>query len=105
MDLMLHKTFERIAEKGISVTATEAAKNLLAEQGYDPVYGARPLKRLIQKVVDDKLAERILADDMRQGGQYTLAVEKGQFVIRHTDVHALTPAPEKSIAQSVTSTM
>ena len=105
VDLMLHKTFERIAEKGISVTATEAAKNLLAEQGYDPVYGARPLKRLIQKVVDDKLAERILADDMRQGGQYTLAVEKGQFVIRHTDVHALTPAPEKSIAQSVTSTM
>ena len=105
VDLMLHKTFERIAEKGISVTATEAAKNLLAEQGYDPVYGARPLKRLIQKVVDDKLAERILADDMRQGGQYTLAVEKGQFVIRHTDVHALTPAPEKSVAQSVTSTM
>lgn len=102
VDLMLHKTFERIAEKGISVTATEAAKNLLAEQGYDPVYGARPLKRLIQKVVDDKLAERILADDMRQGGQYTLAVEKGDFVIRHTDVHTLTSVPEEAVTQPVT---
>lgn len=61
VEIMLKNTFARIAEKGILVTATPLAKKKLAEKGTDPVYGARPLKRLIQKTVEDKLSECILS--------------------------------------------
>ena len=61
VDIMLKNTFGRISEKGITVNATLLAKQKLAEKGTDPVYGARPLKRLIQKTVEDKLSECILS--------------------------------------------
>lgn len=61
VDIMLKNTFDRISEKGITVNATSLAKQKLAEKGTDPVYGARPLKRLIQKTVEDKLSECILS--------------------------------------------
>ncbi len=79
--LMLDKTFERIAEKGIKVTATEKAKEMLAKNGYDPVYGARPLKRLIQKTVEDKLSEYILANSNVVGKEYTFDWTDGDFII------------------------
>ncbi len=61
VNIMLDSAFRRISEKGIYVTATQKARDMLAEKGYDPIYGARPLKRLIQKTVEDKLSECILA--------------------------------------------
>lgn len=61
VDIMLKNTFGRIMQKGINITATPLARKKLAEKGTDPVFGARPLKRLIQKTVEDKLSEYILS--------------------------------------------
>ena len=80
VDIMLKSTFERIAQKGINVVATDKARQMLAEKGYDPVYGARPLKRLIQKTVEDKLSECILAGNGTHA-EYILDWAEDDFIV------------------------
>src|SRR5262249_36607460 len=58
---------KRLAEREITLTLTDAAKDRLAQDGYDPVYGARPLKRLIQQQIENPLARRILAGQFGSG--------------------------------------
>ncbi len=60
VDLMAKRLDERLAERDLSVEFTTPAKELLAEKGYDPVMGARPLRRTIQREIEDSLSERIL---------------------------------------------
>jgi ATP-dependent Clp protease ATP-binding subunit ClpC len=60
VDIMLVDLVKRLNEKDIKITMSDAAKDLLIEQGYDPQYGARPLRRAIQKLLEDPLAEKIL---------------------------------------------
>ncbi len=67
IDLMLKKVFKRIEVIGYNVELTMEAKDFLAEKGYDPAYGARPLYRAIQKFVEDPIAEEILKGEMIQG--------------------------------------
>jgi len=80
VDIMLKATFERIAQKGINVVATDKARQMLAEKGYDPVYGARPLKRLIQKTVEDKLSECILSGNGTHA-EYILDWAEDDFIV------------------------
>lgn len=61
IDIMLEDILKRLSEKGIKIVLTDNAKEFLIEKGYDPVYGARPLRRTIQKYVEDPLAEEILS--------------------------------------------
>ncbi len=56
-----------MAQRDIQVTLTDGAKSYIAEAGFDPVYGARPLKRALYDVVEDRLAELILADKIKEG--------------------------------------
>ena len=58
---------ERLRERGIEVSLTDAARTRLGDLGYDPVYGARPLKRVIQKQLVDRLARAVLAGELRAG--------------------------------------
>ena len=67
IDLTLNKLFVRIADLGYTVELTEAAKDFLAEKGYDPQYGARPLNRAIQKYLEDQVAEEILKGEVQEG--------------------------------------
>ena len=67
IDLQLDKLFERINTLGFTVELTEKAKDFLAEKGYDPQYGARPLNRAIQKYLEDLVAEEILKGDLKEG--------------------------------------
>jgi ATP-dependent Clp protease ATP-binding subunit ClpC len=67
IDLTLNKLFTRIIALGYEVDLTEKAKDFLAEKGYDPQYGARPLKRAIQKYLEDAVAEEILKGDVQPG--------------------------------------
>ena len=60
IDIELNKVLKRVESMGLSVTLTDKAKDFLAEKGWDPNYGARPLKRCIQRYVEDVLAEEIL---------------------------------------------
>ena len=80
VDIMLESTFKRIAQKGINVIATQKARQMLAQKGYDPVYGARPLKRLIQKTVEDKLSECILAGNGTHA-EYILDWAEDDFIV------------------------
>ncbi len=67
VDIQLGRLAKRLAKRGITLSLDEAAKTWLADQGYDPVYGARPLKRVIQRALQDPLAERLLAGDIVDG--------------------------------------
>jgi ATP-dependent Clp protease ATP-binding subunit ClpA len=67
VDLELKKVNERLAERAMSLLATEAAKKFLAEEGYDPDFGARPLRRVVTSMVEDKLSDVILSGRIKLG--------------------------------------
>jgi ATP-dependent Clp protease ATP-binding subunit ClpB len=67
VDIQLRRFGERLKERELTLEAEDAAKDLLGEIGYDPMFGARPLKRVIQKKLENPLAERILAGDFKPG--------------------------------------
>ncbi|MFA5935279.1 MAG: ATP-dependent chaperone ClpB [Patescibacteria group bacterium] len=82
VDLQLEKVVERLKAKRITVSFTDKAKKLIAEKGYDPAFGARPLKRAIQDVVLDDLALRIIEGKINEGDSVTVDAEKGKIVIK-----------------------
>jgi len=67
VDLQLERVRERLAERGITLELTDAAKEAIADAGWDPAYGARPLKRAIQRLVENPLALRLLEGDFGDG--------------------------------------
>ena len=75
VDLFVERLDTRLAAQGMSVELTNAAKVLLSERGYDPVLGARPLRRTIQQEIEDQLSERILFDELRSGQRVHVDVE------------------------------
>ena len=73
IDLLVADVNQRLAEKEISIALTEAAKNYVVEGGYDPTYGARPLKRYLQKHVETLAARLMLQGDV--GAQETIVID------------------------------
>ena len=73
MDIQLEDLRKRLAERKITLELTPEAKAMLAERGYDPVFGARPLKRTIQRMIENPLAVEVLAGRFREGD--TIVVE------------------------------
>src|SRR5262249_43071896 len=67
VDLQLARLRQRLAERGLSLELTDDAKELIAEAGWDPTYGARPLKRALQRLVENPLALRLLEGDFGEG--------------------------------------
>jgi len=67
VDLQVAQVMARVAERGVAVTLTDDAKQLLGNLGYDPTYGARPLRRVIQKQLVDRLALALLQGEIRAG--------------------------------------
>jgi ATP-dependent Clp protease ATP-binding subunit ClpB len=95
VDIQLGQLQKRLAERKIELRVTQAAKELLAERGWDPVYGARPLKRTIQRLVGDHLALLILEGTVRDGDVVEIDVENGE--LRFTKVgSAVQPATPAS---------
>jgi ATP-dependent Clp protease ATP-binding subunit ClpB len=74
VDIQLRKLIERLAERHIHLQLTDAAKEHIAQEGYDPVFGARPLKRTIQKQIQDVLALKLLQGDFRDGADVLVDV-------------------------------
>ena len=81
VDLMVGELDKRLADQELSLELTDAAKNQVIENGYDPVYGARPLKRYLQNYVETLAAKKILSGDVHQGDTLVLDVKDGEFVI------------------------
>ena len=74
VEIQLSYLRARLAEKRISLELTEAAKDFLAERGYDPVFGARPLRRVIQRELETPLAQTILAGEVKEGDRVQVDV-------------------------------
>ena len=81
INLLLQDINKRIEEKEISLKMTDAAMDFITDSAYDPAYGARPLKRYLQKNVETLLAKKILADEVTVGDVLTLDVSDNQLVI------------------------
>ena len=82
VDLMLGRVQEQLDERHITLQATLEAKELLAREGFDPEYGARPLRRTIQRMVENPVARGILQGEYRDGDTVELGVDNGQLVPR-----------------------
>ncbi len=90
VDLMLVTATQQLAERRIKLEVTDAAKTFLGEKGYDEVFGARPLRRLIQDTVEDKLSESLLRGEFQPGDTAVVDVEGEEIVVHPAAVGALT---------------
>ena len=81
VDLMLNDLFKRLGERELSIEVTDAAKDYLAKEGYSETYGARPLRRVIQKKVEDVLAEEILTGNYQPHDELVMDVRDEQITI------------------------
>jgi len=91
VDLMSKRLRDQLASQGLTLELTDAAKYLLAEKGYDPAMGARPLRRALQRMVEDKLSERILWKEFRAGETIIVDAEDGEIVFR--SIEGIEPPP------------
>jgi len=82
VDLELMTIRDQLAEKGVSLEVTEAAKDLLCEKGYDPTFGARPLRRVIQDMVEDPLSEWVLEGRFQEGDTAVIDRDEDQIVVK-----------------------
>ena len=85
VDLMVGELDKRLADQELSLELTDAAKDQVIENGYDPVYGARPLKRYLQKYVETLAARKILSRDVHAGDTLVLDVQNGEFIVTVKD--------------------
>jgi len=74
-DIFLRDVFKRAAEKGIKIEVTDKFKDRLVDEGFNPTYGARPLRRAIMRLIEDCLAERILTGDIKEGDVVIMDVD------------------------------
>ncbi len=91
-EIQLRGLRQRLAERKIELRLTDAAKELLAREGFDPVYGARPLKRTIQREIVQPLATRLLSGEFRDGETVLLDVRDGRLGFEHAREQATVPA-------------
>jgi len=89
VDLLMARVSHELAEKEIKLEVTEAAKDFLGEKGYDEVFGARPLRRVIQDMVEDKLSEDLLRGKFRSGDIAVVDLEGEEIVVHPAAVEAL----------------
>jgi ATP-dependent Clp protease ATP-binding subunit ClpB len=81
VDIQMQRLHKLLADRKITIDLDDAARTWLANRGYDPAYGARPLKRVIQRHVQDPLAEQILAGRIKDGDTVRISVRDGNLVL------------------------
>jgi ATP-dependent Clp protease ATP-binding subunit ClpB len=81
VDLQVERVIERVKERGVEVTLTDDARTLIGNLGYDPTYGARPLRRVIQKQLTDRLALALLKGELREGDSVRVEAVDGELVL------------------------
>ncbi|MDR0380367.1 MAG: ATP-dependent Clp protease ATP-binding subunit [Oscillospiraceae bacterium] len=93
---MIRQVAQRVASLGVTLETDDAALDLLVEQGFDPVYGARPLRRAIQSAIEDAVAERILDGRTKPGDTLRVSAQNGEFSLTLAAPTALPPTPAPS---------
>jgi ATP-dependent Clp protease ATP-binding subunit ClpC len=89
VDLMLATVTQQLAEKKVKLEVTEVAKDFLGEKGYDEVFGARPLRRVIRDMVEDKLSESLLSGKFQPGDTVVVDLEDGEILVHPAPIGAL----------------
>jgi ATP-dependent Clp protease ATP-binding subunit ClpA len=80
IELLLKQELSRLAERGVEIELTEEARKALLKEGYDPVYGARPLKRVLQRRIENPLARELLAGKFPEGATVVVGFADGEYV-------------------------
>jgi len=88
VDMQVARVVARVGERGVRVSLTPAARELLGDMGYDPTYGARPLRRVIQKELTDRLALALLEGELREGDSVTVDAVNGDLMLEKAEVEA-----------------
>jgi len=91
VDLQMQDIGQRLFEQGVAVQLSEAARDWLAEKGYDPAFGARPLRRTLQRLVESPLSRKLIRGEFKPGERLQIDVENDELVFRQLDSPA--PAP------------
>ena len=82
MDLQLKEVELHLNEKRIPLEVDKKAKEYLAEKGYDPNFGARPLRRLIQNEIEDTLSEELLSGNLKEGDKAVMSIKDGALIVK-----------------------
>jgi ATP-dependent Clp protease ATP-binding subunit ClpB len=90
VDLLLQGLQARLTDRRIVLDVTEAARNFLGYKGYDPVYGARPLKRLIQRELETRVGRRLVAGDVPDGSALRIDLVEGELTVQVVQPQAAT---------------
>lgn len=93
VDLMIARTSEQLRAQGLGLELTDAAKSWLARKGYDPTLGARPLRRAIQRHVEDALSERILYKEFHAGQIVVVDADEEKDEIVFSSIDGFDPSP------------
>jgi ATP-dependent Clp protease ATP-binding subunit ClpC len=96
VDIMLREVSDRLEERGVTLTLTEAAKAALVEEGYDRVYGARPLRRTVERRIENPLSRRILGGEFAEGDHVTVDYVNGEYTFERVAVAEPVPAGVES---------
>jgi ATP-dependent Clp protease ATP-binding subunit ClpC len=88
IDIELKSLFKRIVDLGYNIQLTNDAKDFIANKGYDPKFGARPLKRAIQKYLEDPLAEQIINADLKEGDTIKVSFDKKAEELKFSNTKA-----------------
>ena len=102
VDLEIDKLFKRVRDKNITVFLDDAAKGLLIEEGYDPQYGARPMRRAVEKYLEDQMAEHLLRGDVKEGDTVRITRREGEkalkFSVDDPPIPDMAPSVEEAAA-------
>ncbi|MCA9913498.1 MAG: ATP-dependent Clp protease ATP-binding subunit, partial [Anaerolineae bacterium] len=91
VDIQLGSVFQRLLENGLNIEVMDAAREWLAERGFDPQYGARPLRRAIQRYVENPLSVKLLKGDFKPGDLVTIDVRDGELVFERSENYVMPP--------------
>jgi ATP-dependent Clp protease ATP-binding subunit ClpC len=83
VSLMINGLIKRLAQQEVEVEVTEAVKEVIIKEGYKPSFGARPLRRAIQNLLEDRLSEELLRETFRKGDKVIVDAEEGKIVVRN----------------------
>jgi ATP-dependent Clp protease ATP-binding subunit ClpB len=101
VDLQVEDLRRRLADRRLVLVLTEPARELIAREGYDPVYGARPLKRFVQHEVETRIGRALLSGEIRDGATIELDVEDGELTVRWHDTEEADDAGEPAPGEPV----
>ncbi len=82
VDLLMERIRNRLIEKKIDIELTDSAREFIAREAYDPVYGARPLRRYLQTKVETEIAKMVIAGKVKEGHKVVVDLEDGSLVFR-----------------------